>query len=330
MGNNMGNIKSLRKNNSFIYIISCLILYSLISCIAFFLKISNDETQAMYQITGIALVVNFFSTLYIRNYLMYVFDIDREDSLKDKIFNCIYSVVATFILYLIMQLKHVTGDIPIMCSIIYFIFTFASIWIASKINNGSKLFNLLSHKEKKLKYFIIPLVFSLIWAIPVIVVALIFLKHLQEGGTDDSSLAILICPYIYALIINYIFSEVNSIKLSNDIDNLNNSPSGIIYYESFFNIFFIVVFATMIFVRSIYGNDNVSSSSMLLATTFLLVAMLFYLIRIFSFDGFVGSDKRNKKNKKITATTIDYGSFLSTTEYTDEEGNKTRVDHWKF
>ncbi len=326
----MRNKKTLRKNSSFIYIISCLILYSLISCITFFLKISTDENQAVYPIVGIALAVNFFSTLYIRNYLMYVFDIDREDSLKDKLFNCIYSVVATFILYLILQLKHATGDIPILCSIIYFIFTFASILIASKINNSSKLFNLLSHKEKKLKYFLIPLAFSLIWAIPVIVVALVFSKNLQEGGTNDSTLAILICPYIYALIINYIFSEVNAIKLSNDIDNLNNSPSGIIYYELFFNIFFIVVFVTMAFVRSIWGNNDVSSPSILLATTFLLVAMLFFIIRIFSFDGFVGSDKRNKKNKKITATTIDYGSFLSTTEYTDEEGNKTRVDHWKF
>ena len=320
--------KSVSKN--FIYIISCIILYSLIACITFFFKISNDETQAMYQITGIALAVNFFSTLYIRNYLMYVFDIDRDDeSTVDKVLNCIYSIIATLIVYLVMQLKNVTGDIPIMCSILYFIFSFASIWIASNINNGSKLYDLLSSKEKKLKYFIIPLIFALIWAIPVIVVALVFSHHLKAGGTDDTSLAILICPYIYAFLINYLFSKFNIIKLANDIDKFNNSPSGIIYYESFFNIFFIVVFVTMVFVRGVYGNDNVSSSNMLLATTFLLVAMVFYLIKEFSFDGFIGSGK-TKKQKRISATTINYGSHYSTTEYTDEDGNKTTVDHWKF
>ena len=37
-----------------------------------------------------------------------------------------------------------------------------------------------------------------------------------------------------------------------------------------------------------------------------------------------------QKNKKVTATTINYGSHLSTTEYEDEDGNRTTVEHWKF
>ncbi len=37
-----------------------------------------------------------------------------------------------------------------------------------------------------------------------------------------------------------------------------------------------------------------------------------------------------RKHKKVTATTINYGSHLSTTKYKDEDGNSTTVEHWKF
>lgn len=34
------------------------------------------------------------------------------------------------------------------------------------------------------------------------------------------------------------------------------------------------------------------------------------------------------KTKRVTATTFRYGKNLSTTEYRDEDGNRTVVDHW--
>ncbi len=40
--------------------------------------------------------------------------------------------------------------------------------------------------------------------------------------------------------------------------------------------------------------------------------------------------KYENKTKRVTATTFRYGKNLSTTEYRDEDGNRTVVDHWNI
>lgn len=48
-----------------------------------------------------------------------------------------------------------------------------------------------------------------------------------------------------------------------------------------------------------------------------------------NYENYIVEDSTPKVNKKIRATTYDYGLFKETT-YKDEDGNKTTVEHWKF
>lgn len=43
-----------------------------------------------------------------------------------------------------------------------------------------------------------------------------------------------------------------------------------------------------------------------------------------------GDPSMRPKTKRVTATTFNFGNHLSTTTYKDENGNETKVDHWKF
>ena len=48
------------------------------------------------------------------------------------------------------------------------------------------------------------------------------------------------------------------------------------------------------------------------------------------YEPLVSNDGTTSNNKKITATTFRWSKNYSTTTYTDEKGNETKVDHWKF
>lgn len=308
------------------------IVYFITGVVSSFLKFSTDETQAMWQITGMALCVNYFATIYIRDFLMYLLEEDRDDdfSIIDTLFNVVYTAISSFGLYLFLSFKKLGSDLPIMLTIVYFIMSFVIIYYCNKQNHKSMLYN-YANQCRNIKYFLIPIVASLIWLVPVIVVELIFIGKLTSGELGDDTIALLICPNIYTFLVAYVYSKINSRFLANDCDRYGYSPSGIIYSELFMKIFFIFVLFGMLFVRSNFNADAASSYN-LLATTFIIVFMVFYFIRLLCFDGFVdsgGGSSAIPKNKRIRATTFNYGPF-STTEYVDEEGNKTKVDHWKF
>lgn len=42
------------------------------------------------------------------------------------------------------------------------------------------------------------------------------------------------------------------------------------------------------------------------------------------------NNKEIKKDRKITAETFHFGDHLSTTTFRDEDGNETKIDHWKW
>lgn len=320
---------SKRKNNSFIYIISCFVLYCLVAFIASLFSYPINEDQAMMKISGLALVLNFFATGYIRNYLMYYFNIERneyygESHFVENIMNILYCIVSSIVLYLLLNTKQMENDLILMLSILYFILSWPIIYFENRNNRKSELFDILKTRKSKFKCFLFPLIFSLIWAIPTVAISVIFADKISD------TIGLLVLPHIYAFLIAYMYSRTNA-RISvtvGDIDGAGNSPTGRMYYELFLKVFFIIYFVVILFIRICIANIEYLISDFYLASTFLINIIPYMFIKWLSFDGFFSSGKL-PKIKKYRVTTWYYGMF-SETIIRDENGNKTRIDKMNF
>lgn len=353
-----------KKSNKFLYFVSCIILYSIIPFVVLLIPISNIENKAMMQISGITLILNFFTTAYIRDYLISIFRvryIEGDSSIIENILNILCSIVSSIFVYIALKIKGIESDLSLMCSILYFIFGYIIIQIESIKNRKTKEYGIINtkreNKEDIKKYFVLPLVYSLIWSVIVFVLYLLLKENLNSDKLNNLSITLLVVPHILALIISFIYSK-HIFKLAVkacDIDRSSESPTGRLYYETYLKIFYIFYFITIILLRNNANNISTFSIEYVCATTFLLTMIPYKFIKWFMFDGFIPDGKdislyANKDDKKFdwqiksgrwkdkngnygtstTSTTKVGGITFKKTTYKDQNGKETTVDSTSY
>lgn len=353
-----------KKSKNFLYFVSCIILYSIIPFVVLLIPISNIEDKAMMQISGITLILNFFATAYIRDYLISIFrvrHIDGGSSIIENLLNILYSIVSSIFIYIALNIKGMENDLILMCSILYFIFGYFVIQIESINNRKTKEYSIISNKKENKeninKYFIMPLIYSIIWSVIVLILYLLFKNNLKSDELNELSIALLVISHILVLIMSFVYSKHN-FRLSiiaNDMDGTRESPTGRLYYETFLKVFYIFYFIVILYLRSNTNSISTSSIESVYVTTFLITMIPYKLIKWFTFDGFIPDGKdislyANKDDKKFdwqikggrwkdkngnygtstTSTTKVGGITFKKTIYKDQNGKETTVDSTSY
>lgn len=327
------------------YILSCFILYGFVGILVSIMSFSSDENLAMFQAMGLSLVFNFFATSYIRNFLKYLCEIEDDSNVVEMILNCVYSAIGAIITYCLLSTKKLNSDLIVEVSIIYFIFSIFVIFIENKKNKNSYIFYILNVKEdsfiKKCKHIILPLIFSIIWCLPIVILTTVLIgkmtsRNITNAGYGLQLYAIIFfAPHFFALLIGFIYSKVNrniSIK-ARDMNKFGTSPTGRLNYEMFLYIFLIIYFLSVLYINNMLLFAHLVAKEQVLGISFLLVMIPYSFIKWFSFDGYLGNGTGTihiPKEKRVRATTIEFGGGFSQTTYKDDDGNVTKVDHLKF
>ena len=97
--------------------------------------------------------------------------------------------------------------------------------------------------------------------------------------------------------------------------------------------FLIIYFLSVLYINNMLLFAHLVAKEQVLGISFLLVMIPYSFIKWFSFDGYLGNGTGTihiPKEKRVRATTIEFGGGFSQTTYKDDDGNVTKVDHLKF
>ena len=131
---------------------------------------------------------------------------------------------------------------------------------------------------------------------------------------------------VFTFIITNIIFRINIQKIKND----DMKPLECLALIPYILVIFIYSFISI--KNSTHNGGIISNIIMSGILTCVYAFLPILMVSIGTYPPLTPEEKAAKKakNKRITATTYNWSDNLSTTTYRDEDGNETKIDHWKF
>jgi len=191
----------------------------------------NSETALYYQLAGRVISICYFTTIIIRNYLMYKFNIIREVESYgltykfEKVVTLLCVITGITAIALVWQGKDVNGlteDIRITIPTLFGCVSWITIAIATKLNGNSYISRDYLLQKKKSPAILHTLLYVFIWTIPVLLISYILRDYIEYTNVFNNKyyLMLWILPYIYSIFVGWLFARFNkrySWKVYDDI-----------------------------------------------------------------------------------------------------------------
>ncbi len=237
--------------NNIIYELCCLVLYSIVAGICAIIPVNMEAEGTLYfHITSRIIAICFFVTVIIRNILISKFHIWRSrDNIFEKITTFLCTALGTAIAALIWQFKDVgtlNEDLEIYIPTLYFVFSWITTAIGTRMNANNWCYNLQIEKAKPVRDTII---YMLLWSIPVLIISFLFKNSMNFINIINNKyiLILYILPFVYIRVIDYLFVKFNK-KHSweiNDMNEYGESNCADLYNQVFKTEFHLVIFIVL-------------------------------------------------------------------------------------
>lgn len=295
-----------------------------------------------YHLAGRTIAICYFTTIIIRNYLIYKFNIIREVEsyglahTYEKVVTLFSVIAGTTAIALVWQGRETNGltdDIKITIPTLFCLVSWITIAIATKINGNSYISREYLLQKKKSPVILHTLIYVLIWAIPVLLISYIFKDSIKYNTVLNNKhfIVLWILPYIYSIFVGWLVARFNRKYFWKLYDmNLYGESNISGYYNDVFKIdFHLGMFIVSYIIIKYFVNIPIAYDAII---SMIISGFDMLLVNKMEFCGVFNDQKNGKSfesrptgsgNYRVSSDTKENKSGISfkTTEYKDKFGN---------